>query len=221
MPSPLGANINTGVLSRLSGVDGMSYEPEHGVVEVGLGWDGKTSIPTLTSTTLPLWEEQCLTSGWGTHTRRRPVLSPEPAFATGQTIGAVMNMVYLRPEPNPAASAPFASIPTIDNLTRIQTLTQMMSGQMLGLSIHKLNPKSPLYNALPGIMTATPQVQTLQSVPNGVLALGPQSICARAIAAAHSRGGNALGLQSTRQTWLSVDAGWDNPDDDEMVHSAV
>ncbi|KAL2834990.1 hypothetical protein BDW59DRAFT_136936 [Aspergillus cavernicola] len=37
MPSPLGANINTGVLISLSGLDGTTYHPEQGVVEVGTG----------------------------------------------------------------------------------------------------------------------------------------------------------------------------------------
>lgn len=45
--------------------------------------------------------------------------------------GAVMNMVYLKPEKEPAAFAPFASIPTMNDLTKLQTLTEMMSGQMV------------------------------------------------------------------------------------------
>jgi hypothetical protein len=53
------------------------------------------------------------------------------AFIAGGTISAVMNMIYIQPEPNPSAFAPFASISTVDDLTRIQTLTKMMSGQMV------------------------------------------------------------------------------------------
>ncbi|KAL4945674.1 hypothetical protein BDV06DRAFT_219067 [Aspergillus oleicola] len=108
------------------------------------------------------------------------------AFMAGEMIGAVMNMVYLQPEPNPSAFAPFASIPTVIDLTRIQTLTEMMSGQGLPAN-HCWNwaatsstPNITLYNALPGIITTSQGFRTLNSIPNGVLALGFQPISSRA-----------------------------------------
>ena len=51
------------------------------------------------------------------------------AFTTNATVGAVLNMVYLKPVANASAFAPFYSIPTTGDTTKIQSLTQMMSGQ--------------------------------------------------------------------------------------------
>ena len=53
------------------------------------------------------------------------------AFMTNASVGAVMNMVYLKPEASPPAFSPFYSIPTTNDTTKIQTLTQMMSGQIV------------------------------------------------------------------------------------------
>ena len=51
------------------------------------------------------------------------------AFTTNETVGGVLNMVYLKPEVSPPAFAPFYSIPTTGDTTKLQTLTQMMGGQ--------------------------------------------------------------------------------------------
>ena len=51
------------------------------------------------------------------------------AFTTNASVGGVLNIVYLKPEISPAAFASFYSIPTTGDTTKIQTLTQMMSGQ--------------------------------------------------------------------------------------------
>ena len=51
------------------------------------------------------------------------------AFTTNETVGGVLNMVYLKPEVSPPAFAPFYSIPTTEDTTKLQTLTQMMGGQ--------------------------------------------------------------------------------------------
>jgi len=53
------------------------------------------------------------------------------AFTTNASVGAVLNMVYLKPEVSPPAFSPFYSIPTTFDTTKIQTLTQMMSGQIV------------------------------------------------------------------------------------------
>lgn len=53
------------------------------------------------------------------------------AFTTNVSVGAVLNMVYLKPEESPPAFSPFYSIPTTGDTTKIQTLTQMMSGQIV------------------------------------------------------------------------------------------
>ena len=51
------------------------------------------------------------------------------AFTTNASVGAVLNMVYLKPEISPPAFEAFYSIPTRADTTKIQTLTEMMSGQ--------------------------------------------------------------------------------------------
>ena len=51
------------------------------------------------------------------------------AFTTNASVGAVLNMVYLKPEVAPPAFDPFYSIPTTGDTTKLQTLTQMMGGQ--------------------------------------------------------------------------------------------
>ena len=53
------------------------------------------------------------------------------AFTTNASVGAVLNMVYLKPVVNASAFAPFYSIPTTGDTTKIQSLTQMMSGQQV------------------------------------------------------------------------------------------
>ena len=53
------------------------------------------------------------------------------AFTTNASVGAVLNMVYLKPEPSPAAFSPFYLIPTTSDTTKVQTLTKMISGQIV------------------------------------------------------------------------------------------
>lgn len=50
-------------------------------------------------------------------------------FTTNATIGIVLTMVYLKPEVSPPAFKPFYAIPTINDTTKLQTLTQLMGGQ--------------------------------------------------------------------------------------------
>ncbi|KAL4751916.1 hypothetical protein BDW72DRAFT_192427 [Aspergillus terricola var. indicus] len=324
MPSPLGANIDTGVLISLSGLDELSYDPEQGMVHVGAGlrwrdvysyldeyevtvvggrvldvgvgglilggglsylsnlyglvcdnvvnfeivlangslinansssnkdlfWalkGGANNFGIVTSFTLYTYPIHLVWGGVRTYSLENlPQLLAAAyefqkseaaeegyanfmlqAFTTGGTIGAVMNMVYLKPEPNPPGFAPFESIPTVTDLTKIQTLTDMMSGQRVPAN-HRWDwaatsstPNPHLYNAVSKLMTTSQAFQTLASIPNGVLALGFQPISSRAVEAGNSRGGNALGLQNSSQTWLVIDGGWDEPEDDERVHSAV
>ena len=51
------------------------------------------------------------------------------AFPTNNSIGAVLNMVYLKPEISPAAFSSFYHIPTTGDTTKIQRLSQMIGGQ--------------------------------------------------------------------------------------------
>lgn len=50
-------------------------------------------------------------------------------YTTNSSIGVVLTMVYLKPEIAPAAFAPFYSIPTVLDTTKIQTFSQVMGGQ--------------------------------------------------------------------------------------------
>lgn len=50
-------------------------------------------------------------------------------FTTNSTIGVVLTLVYLKPTVAPPAFKPFYSIPTINDTTKLQTLTQLMGGQ--------------------------------------------------------------------------------------------
>ena len=62
------------------------------------------------------------------------------AFVTNASVGALLNMIYLKPEPSPTAFSPFYHIPTTNDNTKLQTLTQMISGQLV--------PTIPRYVAL-------------------------------------------------------------------------
>ncbi len=53
-------------------------------------------------------------------------------FATNHTdMGAMLNMVYLKPEVSPPAFQPFYGIPTLDDRTKLQTITEMINGQIV------------------------------------------------------------------------------------------
>jgi len=75
------------------------------------------------------------------------------AFVTNASVGAILNMVYLKPEPSPAAFSPFYPIPTTSDNTKIQTLTQMLSGQLV--------PAIPRYVEL----TTPPKRQSIEIRP--------------------------------------------------------
>ncbi|KAJ9402605.1 CAZyme family AA7 [Paecilomyces variotii] len=149
------------------------------------------------------------------------------AFTTNKTVGAVLNMVYLKPEKEPAAFAPFASISTLEDTTKVQTLTQMISGQMVppiprwDWFATRFTPSSSLYRDISEMVMSAPEVRTIQAVESGTLALGFQPISSSAITAGQAHGGNALGLRKETQTWFVLDVGWYQPADDATVHNAT
>ncbi|KAF7594715.1 hypothetical protein BBP40_008608 [Aspergillus hancockii] len=323
MPSPLAANIDTGVLINLSGFDQVTYDAEEGVVEVGAGlkWkdvytyldafkvtvaggreldvgvgglilggglsylsnlhglacdnvanfqvilaNGSLVNANSTSHTNLFWALKGGANNFGIVTAftlstypihmvwggvkqysldQLPRLldavheyqsghAQDPdanfmlqAFTTGDTIGAVLNMVYLKPEKEPAAFAPFASIPTVNDTTKIQTLTQMISGQMVppiprwDWFATSFTPSVSLYQDISEMVTSAEEVETIKSVESGTLALGFQPISPSTVAAGHARGGNALGLRNETQAWFVLDVGWETPTDDATVHNAA
>lgn len=50
-------------------------------------------------------------------------------FLTNATIGVILSVVYLKPEPSPAAFAPFYHIKTKADSTKITTLSEFIGGQ--------------------------------------------------------------------------------------------
>jgi hypothetical protein len=52
-------------------------------------------------------------------------------FGTNESLGAMLNMVYLTPEESPAAFGPFYDIPTVADATKLQTLNEMIGGQVV------------------------------------------------------------------------------------------
>ncbi|KAL8733401.1 MAG: hypothetical protein Q9181_003609 [Wetmoreana brouardii] len=149
------------------------------------------------------------------------------AFVTNASIGAFLNMVYLKPEVSPAAFKPFYSIPTVNDTTKIQTLTQMISGQLVppiprfDWFTTSFKPSVSLYPQIDSIMTTAPELKTITSSTSGSIALALQPISASVVHAGNRRGGNALGLQATGQTWFALDTAHWSADDDVAIHNAT
>ncbi|KAL8776379.1 MAG: hypothetical protein Q9213_008295 [Squamulea squamosa] len=149
------------------------------------------------------------------------------AFTTNASVGAVLNMVYLKPVVNASAFAPFYSIPTTGDTTKIQSLTQMMSGQRVpGLPrwdwfATSFKPTASLYQKISDIVTKAPELAAIQSTAGGSLAIGVQPISTNLIQAGNDQGGNSLGLEKVNQTWFVLDAGWILDEGDAKVHNAT
>ena len=171
------------------------------------------------------------------------------AFPTNASIGAILNMVYLKPEVNPPAFAAFNNISAVMDTTKIQSFTDFLSGQEVPdipryvyPSYFKLQPlvtigtnsicridwqstsfqpKAATYKALQEIVTSAPQLKEIQALTAGAQAFGMQPISASAVLAGQERGGNALGLEAVNQTWLALDTGWWSPEGDDSAHKAT
>ncbi|KAL8751799.1 MAG: hypothetical protein Q9199_006180 [Rusavskia elegans] len=104
------------------------------------------------------------------------------AFTTNASVGAVLNMVYLKPVVNASAFAPFYSIPTTGDTTKIQSLTQMMSGQRVpplprwDWFATSFKPTASLYQKIADIVTKAPELAAIQFTAGGSLAIGVQPI---------------------------------------------
>jgi hypothetical protein len=149
------------------------------------------------------------------------------AFPTNQSIGVVLNMVYLKPEASPPAFAPFYEIPTISDTTKIQTLREMMSGQGVpdiprwDWRTTSFTPSEDLYNKIGSLVTTSPEVKTIGSLNAGSIALGLQPVSTSLVDAGIARGGNALGLDRANQTWWVLDTGHWLAKDDSVAHEAT
>ncbi|KAI2607915.1 putative FAD-binding oxidoreductase [Hypoxylon sp. NC1633] len=146
------------------------------------------------------------------------------AFPTNGSIGAILNIVYLKPEKEPEAFAPFRNIKPIADLTKLQTLTELMLGAPLP-ELTRVNWFSAsfttdrkLFGTVADLVTKAPEIEKLQSLTAGSLAFGWQPISSSAVHAGQAQGGNALGLQAVNQTWIVLDVGWWSPKDDKLAH---
>ncbi|OTA90182.1 hypothetical protein M434DRAFT_14123 [Hypoxylon sp. CO27-5] len=148
------------------------------------------------------------------------------AFPTNASIGAILNIVYLKPEEEPEAFAPFRNITPLADLTKLQTLTELMLAapvpeltRVNWFSSSFTNDKE-LFNEVAEIVTKAPELDQLTNLTAGSMAFGWQPISSSAVLAGQaSDGGNALGLQPVNQTWLVLDVGWWSPEDDEKAHN--
>jgi hypothetical protein len=71
------------------------------------------------------------------------------------------------------------------------------------------------------IVTTSPELDTIKNLTAGSIAVGWQPISTSAVMAGHARGGNALGLERVNQTWLVIDIGWWNAEDDHVANEAT
>ncbi|PYH43915.1 FAD-binding oxidoreductase [Aspergillus saccharolyticus JOP 1030-1] len=167
------------------------------------------------------------------------------AVPLNSTGGVILNLVYLKPEPAPAAFAPFAALPTVLDTTQIQSFLTFMSGAVLpdlprwDWHATSFTPSRRLYSQLADLFLSprttnasdsdrgsgrTGPLAQLNPVLGRTLSVGLQPISASAVLAGTAPGrgaGNALGLQPVNQTWLVLDIGWELAADDARVHRAT
>ncbi|KAI0598823.1 putative FAD-binding oxidoreductase [Biscogniauxia sp. FL1348] len=149
------------------------------------------------------------------------------AFPLNSTIGVIVNMVYMKPVESPSVFAPFYNISTVADTTKLQTLTEFLASQTaaelprLDWFATSFKPDADLYGTLRTILTSAPELDQIKALTAGSIAIGWQPISASAIEAGYARGGNALGLESSNQTWLVLDVGWWDSEDDATARNAT
>ncbi|KAI0517438.1 putative FAD-binding oxidoreductase [Xylaria bambusicola] len=149
------------------------------------------------------------------------------AFPLNGTLGVLLNMVYNKPVGNPAAFTPFYDIPAIADTVHIQPMTDFLASQVPP-SLPRLNwyatsfkTDATLFETVEEIVTTSPELDTIRNLTAGSIAVGWQPISTSAIMAGHARGGNALGLANTNQTWFVIDIGWWDAEDDAVANEAA
>ncbi|KAI0906327.1 putative FAD-binding oxidoreductase [Ustulina deusta] len=149
------------------------------------------------------------------------------AFPLNGTLGVLLNMVYYQPVETPAAFTPFYDIPAIADTVHIQPMTDFLASQ-IPPSLPRLNwyatsfkTDATLFKTVEKIVTTSPELNTIRNLTAGSIAVGWQPISTSAIQAGCDRGGNALGLENTNQTWFVIDIGWWNAEDDAVANEAA
>lgn len=151
------------------------------------------------------------------------------AFTTNASVGAVLDMVYLKRESNPAAFSPFYSIPTTSDTTKIQSITEMIGSQYVP-DIPRLDwfatsflPDADLYTVINNITASETNLAGIESLTEGSMAtaIGLQPISASAVLAGQKRGGNVFGLSPVKQSWFVLNTGWFEASADLVAHNAT
>ncbi|KAI1350195.1 putative FAD-binding oxidoreductase [Xylaria sp. FL0043] len=149
------------------------------------------------------------------------------AFPLNGSLGVLLNMVYNKPVVSPAAFTPFYDIPTIADTVQIQPMTDFLASQVPP-SLPRLNwyatsfkTDATLFKTVETIVTTSPELDTIRNLTAGSVAVGWQPISTSAIQAGYVRGGNALGLEETNQTWFALDVGWWDAEDDAVANEAA
>ncbi|KAI1456430.1 putative FAD-binding oxidoreductase [Annulohypoxylon moriforme] len=153
------------------------------------------------------------------------------AYVTNTTFGVVLSLVYLKPEVNPPAFAPFYRIEktwaTTMDTTSLRTLHNLMSEYPIP-SIPRVEwtttsfiPSSSMYRAIKEIFANSPAVKNMKDITAGTGIFTLQGVSARAVLEGNKSGGNALGLKPVPQSWFHTDIGWWFLDDDVTAHEAI
>lgn len=69
------------------------------------------------------------------------------------------------------------------------------------------------------MITSSPAASEFGGITGGTLVVAMQPISLSVVLAGNKRGGNALGLQPTNQTWVVIDAGWYLTEDEPKAHN--
>ncbi|CAG1980631.1 hypothetical protein FGSG_10611 [Fusarium graminearum PH-1] len=139
----------------------------------------------------------------------------------------VLTLVYLKPEPQPKAFAPFYALKPLMAQDGIMTLSQLQSlfspggSPRWALHVTGFKPSSAIYKKIDGIFRTAPELDDLRGITGGMMVGTVQPITANVALAGQSLGGNALGLQAVNQTWLGLSAAWWSKDDDAAAERAL
>ncbi|PFH57056.1 hypothetical protein XA68_15573 [Ophiocordyceps unilateralis] len=150
------------------------------------------------------------------------------AFPMNTTLGAVLTMVYLKPEVRPAVFAPFYRIPFTVDAIKIRTYLDLLANTHIpnlpryDWHASTFRPDGRLYASIQNMTSSPTNLDPLARLTSGTLAVGLQPMSRSGVLAGRSRGGgNALGLSSEAQTWLVLGGAWYSAAGDSPGHEAI
>ncbi|KAL8824289.1 MAG: hypothetical protein Q9191_005154 [Dirinaria sp. TL-2023a] len=113
------------------------------------------------------------------------------AFTTNASVGAVLNMIYLKAEPWDWFASSFKP------------------------------SSAALFQKIAKIVVEALEMNDIVSVTADTLTLVLQPISSSFVRAGHDRDSNMLGLKSVNQTWFVLHAEWWTADDDKTMHNST